>query len=82
MSFLAKLKSRKFLACVAGIVAGIAMVYGTDATTINTIAGAVTTLGSIVAYIAAEGKIDAAAVKEAVDQIECIVDTVQDEEVE
>lgn len=57
-----KLSSRKLWAAVAGIVAGLAMVFGLDENTITTVAGSVVSVASVVAYILAEGKIDAAAV--------------------
>ena len=72
MDFVSKLKSRKFLTCVAGILMGICMAFGADENTINTIAGAVTAVLSITTYIYTEGKIDAEAVggiKDAVDKI-------------
>lgn len=71
--FLNKLKSRKFLTCVAGIIMGLCMVFGLDEGTVTTISGAVTSVMSIVIYIYSEGKIDAAAVdkiKETVDKVE------------
>ena len=55
-----KLKSRKLWAAVAGLVAGLAMVFGLDAETINIVAGAVTSAASVIAYIVTEGRIDAA----------------------
>lgn len=72
--FLKKLKSRKFLTCVAGVIMGTCMVFGLDENAINTIAGAVTAVSSIVMYIYAEGRIDA----EAVDKIKDTVDGVKD----
>ena len=42
-NFLKKLTSRKFLAALAGVATGLAMVFGVDETTISTVAGAVTT---------------------------------------
>lgn len=75
-NFINKLKSRKFLTCVAGVVMGICMVFGLDESTISTIAGAVTTVVSVVTYIHTEGKIDAAAVKNAADKVENAVDEV------
>jgi phage shock protein PspC (stress-responsive transcriptional regulator) len=78
-NFLNKLKSRKFLTCVAGVVMGVCMVFGLDTNAVNTIAGAVTALGSIATYIYSEGKIDAAAVsgiKDAADKVENAVETV------
>ena len=65
-NFLKKLTSRKFLAALAGVVlsvaTGLAMVFGVDETTISTVAGAVTTVASVVSYIMSEGMVDAAAV--------------------
>ena len=61
-NFLKKLTSRKFLAALAGVATGLAMVFGVDETTISTDAGAVTTVASVVSYIMSEGMVDAAAV--------------------
>lgn len=72
--FIEKLQSRKFLTCVAGIVMGVCMVFGLDEGTVNTIAGAIVAVGSIMTYIYAEGKIDA----EAVDKIKDTVEKVED----
>lgn len=71
---LGKLKSRKFLTCVAGVMMGVCMVFGLDEGAINTIAGAVTAVASIVMYIYTEGKIDA----EAVDKIKDTAEDVKD----
>ena len=60
-----KLSSRKFWAAAAGVVTGLAMVFGLDENTISTVAGAVVSAASVVAYILAEGKVDAEAVREA-----------------
>lgn len=61
-AFLKKLTSRKFLAAAAGVVAGLAMIFGLDENVIATVSGMVTTLGSLIVYIVTEGKVDAAAV--------------------
>ena len=74
-AFLRKLSSRKFLAAVAGLVTGLAMVFGLDDGIISTVAGAVTALVSVAAYIAAEGKVDAAAVAKAAQAVEAARDT-------
>ena len=79
-SFLQKLKSRKFLTCIAGVVMGVCMVFGLDEGAVNTIAGMITTVVSIGTYIYTEGKIDAAAVngiKDAVDKVQSAVDAVE-----
>lgn len=58
-----KLSSRKLWAAVAGIVAGLAIVFGLDSDTITNVAGAMVSVASLVAYIITEGKVDAAAAK-------------------
>ena len=60
-----KLSSRKLWAAAAGIVAGLAMVFGLDEGTVSNVAGAVVSLASLVAYIVTEGKVDAAGVRSA-----------------
>ena len=61
-----KLRSRKLWAAAAGIVTGLAMVFGLDEGTISSVAGAVVSVSSVVSYIIAEGKVDAEGVKKAV----------------
>lgn len=77
---LEKFKSRKFLTCIAGVVMGACMVFGLDVETVDTIAGAIVAVGSIVTYIYTEGKIDAEAVsglKDAADKVEGAIDAVE-----
>ncbi len=74
-----KLSSRKLWAAAAGIVAGLAMVFGLDENTISTVAGAVVSAASVVAYIMAEGKVDAEGVKKAVEGVQGAVGAVGDE---
>jgi phage shock protein PspC (stress-responsive transcriptional regulator) len=65
--FLKKLTSRKFLLAVVGVVSGLAMAFGVEGTEIvevvSAVGGVITALGSIVAYTAAESRVDAAAVE-------------------
>ena len=56
-----KLSSRKLWAAIAGIVTGLAM------SIISSVAGAVVSVASVVSYIIAEGKVDAAGVRKAAD---------------
>ncbi len=62
-----KLTSRKLWAAVAGLVAGLAMVFSLDEGVITTVSGAVVAVGSVIAYIVTEGKVDAESVKHAVE---------------
>lgn len=72
-----KLSSRKLWAAAAGIVSGLAMVFGLDETVISTVAGAVVSVASVIVYIITEGKVDAASVKNAVEDVESAVEKVQ-----
>lgn len=69
-TILMKLSSRKLWMAIAGIVTGIAMALGADTSEIGTVAGAVTTLISVVTYIAVEGKVDAEGVKNAIIEVQ------------
>lgn len=62
-----KLSSRKFWAAMAGIITGLAMVFGLDESTISSVAGAVVSVASVASYIITEGKVDAAGVKKVAD---------------
>lgn len=95
-TFIQKISSRKLWLAIAGVASGIAIALGgssadlnTVTTAVSTIAGAVTALTSIVTYIRAEGKIDAAGIEKAstsaqaiVEAAQTIVDTVQGAESE
>lgn len=73
---LRKLSSRKFWAAAAGIVTGLAMVFGLDENIISTVAGAVVSVVSVVTYIYTEGKVDAEGVKNAVESVQDAVDAI------
>ena len=62
-TFFDKLKSRKLWAALVGVVVGLAAAFGIDSGEYTEIAGIVTSAVSIVAYIFAEGAVDASAVK-------------------
>lgn len=74
-----KLTSRKLWAAVAGLVAGLAMVFGLDETVINTVAGAVVSVASVITYIITEGKVDAEGVKTAVESVQEVVEVISNE---
>lgn len=58
-----KLKSRKLWAALVGVVVGLAAAFGIDSGEYTEIAGIVTSAVSVVAYIFAEGAVDASAAK-------------------
>lgn len=64
-----KLSSRKLWAAVAGVVAGLAMVFGLDESIITEVSGAVVAVASVITYIVTEGKIDAARIENAVVEV-------------
>ena len=55
---LKKFTGRKVIAMILGVLVGVAVVFGTEGEDISTVAGAVTSLGSLVYYMFTEGKID------------------------
>ena len=79
-TILRKLSSRKLWAALAGVVTGLAMVFGLDENTISTVAGAVVSVASVLTYIITEGKIDAEGVKKAVEDTQKAVEAVSDAE--
>lgn len=72
-----KLSSRKLWAAVAGVITGLAMVFGLDEGVITSVSGAVVSVASVVAYIITEGRVDAAAVKTAVEDVQSAAGTIQ-----
>jgi drug/metabolite transporter (DMT)-like permease len=80
-AILKKFTSRKFWMAAAGVVTGIAMIFGVSAGDANTISGAIVAAASAVSYIIAEGRIDAAGaarVSEAMQDAQKAVDLLQD----
>jgi phage shock protein PspC (stress-responsive transcriptional regulator) len=77
-TFIRKITSRKFLSCIAGVVLGISMIFGVDENVVSTIAGAITSVASVVMYIYTEGKIDAAAVSGAANKVTDAIDAVKE----
>ena len=74
-----KLSSRKLWAAVAGIVTGLAMVFGLDEGTVSAVAGAVVSVASVITYIITEGKVDAEGVQKALDQVQAGAEAAGDE---
>ena len=77
---MSKLTSRKWWTAVCGIIVGLALAFGADGDTITSVAGAVTSLVSIVVYILAEAGVDKANMTIVVDSLEDIEETAEEEE--
>jgi len=80
MSWKQKLGSRKLWAAVAGVAMGAAMIFGLDQEVISTVAGAVTSVVSLVVYIITEGKVDAQSVAATIVTVQDALDVVEDSE--
>ena len=77
MSLKQKLSSRKFLAAVVGLITGLSMIFGLDENTINTVAGAIVSVSSVMTYIITEGVVDATAVGNAANKVQDAIEQVQ-----
>ena len=73
---LRKLSSRKLWTALAGVAAGLALAFGLDQEAVASTAGAVVSVISVVTYIVTEGRIDAAAVKTAIEDVQEAVEEV------
>lgn len=78
MDWKRKLTSRKLWAAIAGVVTGIAMVFGLDENIISTVAGAVVSVASVITYIVTEGKVDAESVKKTIEDIGEVFEIVEE----
>ncbi|MGM9763491.1 MAG: hypothetical protein ACI3ZQ_05690 [Candidatus Cryptobacteroides sp.] len=58
-----KLSSRKLWAAIVGVIVGVAMAFGLNENEWTEVAGIVTSLVSVVAYIFGEAKVDAARIE-------------------
>lgn len=74
-----KLSSRKLWAAVAGIVTGLAMVFGLDESVITEVAGAVVAVASVITYIITEGRVDAEGVKNAIEEVGEVIEILEED---
>lgn len=77
---ISKLSSRKLWAAIVGVVTGLAMIFGVDTSVITTVAGGVISAVSVMTYIVTEGKVDAAAVSQAVKNVQNVVEAIESDE--
>lgn len=71
-----KLTSRKFWASLAGLVCGIIGMIGVNDNIIGIVSFAILGIGSIIAYVVTEGKIDSDSVKSTIELISQVVDKI------
>lgn len=79
-AFLTKLTSRKFLAAVAGIAVGFALIFGVEESVITAVSGAVAAVASAVSYIVMEGRVDAASVANAITATQEAVEAIKEDD--
>lgn len=77
-TFLEKLTSRKFWVAFAGFVCGIIGMFGVDDSIISTVSFGILGLGSIVAYIISEGKLDSTSMQNLISLVSQIIDRIDD----
>lgn len=76
-----KLSSRKLWAALVGVVVGVAMAFGLSESEWSEVAGIVTSLVSVVAYIFGEAKVDAARIEsEGINQLISAAETEKEKE--
>lgn len=51
---------KKIITMILGVLSGLAVIFGVDQGEVSTIAGAVVSVGSVIGYLIAEGRIDVA----------------------
>lgn len=74
-----KFTSRKFLAALAGLVSGLAVIFGLDESIVAAFSGAILSAASLITYIITEGRVDAEAVKNTVIGIQKAADSLDGE---
>ena len=75
-----KLSSRKLWLAIAGVATGVFIALGGNASEIETVAGAITALASAITYIFVEGRLDAAAIGNAIEKAQDAVGAVVSDE--
>lgn len=73
-----KLTSRKFWIGVAGVISGLVIIFGFADTDVETISGAVITIGSAIGYMIAESRVDAKNLGQILEGGEIIYETITD----
>lgn len=75
-----KLTSRKFWVAIATIISGFVMMFGYADTEIETITGAILSIGGAVGYMIAEGIVDAKNLGTILEGAEIVVDELKEKD--
>lgn len=75
-----KLTSRKFWVAVATIVSGLVMMFGYADTEVETITGAILSIGGAIGYMIAEGIVDAKNLGTILEGAEIVVDELKEKD--
>ena len=77
-AFFKKLTSRKFIVAAVIVAIGIAISLGVDASTIDRLIGAITSLIGGLSYIIAEGAVDVKRVQSVVEDVKTVAETIEE----
>ena len=75
-----KLTSRKFWVAVAAIISGLIMLFGYADTEVETITGAILSIGGAIGYMIAESMVDAKSLGTILEGAEIIVDELKEKD--
>lgn len=73
---------KKIITMILGVLSGLAVIFGVDQGEVSTIAGAVVSVGSVVGYLIAEGRIDVARITSSAEALNDALDLLVPDETE
>lgn len=73
---------KKIITMILGVLSGLAVIFGVDQGEVSTIAGAVVSVGSVIGYLIAEGRIDVARITSSAEALNDALDLLVPDETE
>lgn len=73
---------KKIITMILGVLSGLAVIFGVDQGEVSTIAGAVVSVGSVIGYLIAEGRIDVARITSSAEALNDALDLLVPDEAE
>lgn len=73
---------KKIITMILGVLSGLAVIFGVDQGDVSTIAGAVVSVGSVIGYLIAEGRIDVARITSSAEALNDALDLLVPDETE